>query len=150
MYMFINALLLALLLPAENRAEDGPACRAELTGRSLLTTVEFATGLMIEGPWQVLHSGQPRDKAEQYLMVATLDRVIERDMITGGENVIPFAQPLSLSFEGETREQMIQRAARVWCVTIMRARENRSLQQLSPHKTVHTRIAVLPEAEPVS
>lgn len=145
MYMFINALLVALAaqMSGANKAEDGPACRAELKGRSLLTAVEFPTGLQVEGPWRVVHAGMPHEGSEHYTLLATLDRVVEKDGLTGRQAVIPFTQPLSLAFEGETQEQLIQRAARMWCVTVMRAQENRSLESLSPQHTMNTRVAAL-------
>jgi hypothetical protein len=150
MYMFINALLIALAVQVSaQRAEDGPACRAELKGRSLLTTIEFPTGLQVEGPWRVVHAGMPRDDAQHYVMLATLDRVIETDGLTGRKQVIPFPEPLSLAFEAETQEELIQRAARAWCVTVMRAQENRSLESLSPQHALHTRVAARQE-EPQS
>jgi hypothetical protein len=151
MYMFINALLAALAVQVSGaqRAEDGPACRAELKGRSLLTTIEFPTGRQVEGPWRVVHAGMPQDGSPQYVLLATLDRVIEKDGVTGGQHVIPFTEPLSLAFEGATQQEIVQRAARVWCVTVMRAQENQSLDSLSPQQhTMNRRVAVLEEDRP--
>jgi hypothetical protein len=153
MYMFINALILALLVPtgSAQKAEDGPACRAELSGQNLLTTVEFPTGLKVEGPWRVVHSGDMEGERIHYVMFATLDRVIETDELTGGRHIVPFPQPISLAFEGADQRELIQRAAQVWCVTVMRAQENQQLQRLSPNQALHTRVAALPAAsEPVS
>jgi hypothetical protein len=152
MYMFINALLLALIVQVSgtNKAEDGPACHAELKGRSLLTTVEFPTGLQVEGPWRVVHAAMPMEESPQFLILATLDRVIEKDGLTGQQQVIPFTEPLSLAFEGETQEQVIQRAARVWCITVMRAQEDRSLETLSPKNALNSRVAALPEDRPLT
>jgi hypothetical protein len=145
MYMFINALILALLVPAGNteRVEDGPACRAELSGYDLLTTIEFPAGLTVVGPWRVVHSGDVKDGETHYTMYATLDRVIETDGLTGNRNVIPFPEPVSLAFEGPTQKELIQHAAQVWCVTVMRAQENQQLQRLSPNQAMNTRVAGL-------
>lgn len=144
MNMFVNALILALLVPAggAQKVEDGPACRAELRGTNLLTTVEFPTGLQVEGPWRVVLSEETPEA--ELMMFVTLDRIIETDALTGGRNVVPFPEPVSLAFQGETRQEVIQRAAQVWCVTVMRAQENPALQKLSPTQAVNARVAVLP------
>jgi hypothetical protein len=152
MYMFLNALLVALAaqMSGPQRAEDGPTCRAELKGRSLLTTIEFPTGLQVEGPWRVVHAGMPHDDSPQYVLLATLDRVIEKDGVTGGQHVIPFTEPLSLAFEASTQEELVQRAARTWCVTVMRAQQNQSLESLSPQHAMNRRVAVVMTSGPVS
>jgi hypothetical protein len=149
MYMFINALILALLLPADGaqKVEDGPACRAQLSGLDLVTTIEFPTGLKVEGPWRVLHSGEMVEEEANFIMFATLDRVIETDALTGGHHIIPFPEPVSLAFEGSNQSELIHRAAQVWCLTVMRAQENQKLERLSPNQTFHTRVAALPRAE---
>jgi hypothetical protein len=152
MYMFINALILALLVPASGaeRVEDGPACRAELKGLDLVTTIEFGSGLRVDGPWRVVHSSDSRNGEAQYVMFATLDRMIERHALSGERSIIPFPRPISLAFEGATQAELVQHAARVWCVTVMRAQENQQLQRLSPHQMVPTRVAALTQAGPVS
>lgn len=143
MYMFINALILALLVPGSgaHRVEDGPACRAELKGLDLLTIVELPSGLMVEGPWRVIHTADMEDGDAHYTMFATLDRVVERNPITGNRAITPFPQPISLTFEGTSQLELVQRAARVWCVTVMRAQENKALEQVSPQQPMETRVA---------
>jgi hypothetical protein len=143
MYMFINALILALLVPVgeTERVEDGPACRAQLSGLDLLTIVEFPTGNRVEGPWRVVHSGDMEEDEAKFVMYATLDRVIETDGITGQRSIIPFPEPISLAFEGATQKDLIHHAAQVWCLTVMRAQENQQLQRLSPDKATNTRVA---------
>jgi hypothetical protein len=131
MYLFINALILALLVPPGGAytAEAGPACRAQLKGLNLLTTVELPTGVAVEGPWRITPAETP--SARKYNVVATLDHVIETDALTGDRDVIRFPQPVRLSFEGDTQEEVVRRAARMWCVTVMRAQQNQSLDQLA-------------------
>jgi hypothetical protein len=58
--------------------------------------------------------------------------------------VFPFPQPVRLAFEGDTREEAAHRAARVWCVTVMRAQENQGLDHL-PEATPR-RITAVPHA----
>lgn len=145
MHMFINALILAVLVPASEvqRAEDGPACRAELKGLDLLTILELPSGVKVEGPWRVLHSADVVDDVAAFVMYATLDRVIERNPVTGARSIVPFPKPVSLAFEGATQAELVQRAAQVWCLTVMRAHE-RKLETLSPQETLNTRVAVAP------
>lgn len=144
MYLFINALILAVLIPSGgfNLAEEGPTCRAELRGLSLTTVVELPSGIEVEGPWRLVQRGD-QTRSMHYIVVATLDRVIETDALTGGRSVIPFPQPVRLTFEGESQEEVVRRAARMWCVTVMRAQENRMLDRLDG--PVPTRITALPK-----
>jgi hypothetical protein len=152
MYQFINALILAVLVPASGaqKVEDGPACRAELRGLDLTTTLELPTGMRVEAPWRVVHTGDVEEGRTKFVMFATLDRVIERDPVTGTRSITPFPQPVSLAFEGESQEELVQRAAQVWCVTVMRAQENSELQKLSPSAVRAGRVAVLPQPRPVA
>lgn len=145
MYLFINALILALLIPAggANLAEEGPKCRAEIRGLNLTTVVELPTGVAVEGPWRLAHQAD-QTQENRYRVVATLDHVVEKDALTGGRSVIPFPQPVKLAFEGDTQEEMVRRAARVWCVTVMRAQENQMLDRLDGR--VPTRITAVPKA----
>lgn len=144
MYLFINALIMALLIPAggTNLAQEGPTCRAEIKGLNLLTVVELPTGVSVEGPWRITHQGDT-ESASRFKVFATLDHVVETDALTGGRNVIPFPQPVRLAFEGDTQEEVVRRAARVWCVTVMRAQENQMLDQLA--EPTQTRITAAPE-----
>ena len=143
MYLFINALILALLVPAggANVADAGPTCRAELKGSNLLTVVELPTGVAVEGPWRVMHQAA-ESSAERFTVLATLDHVVEKDGLTGGRSVIPFPQPVRLAFEGTTQAEAVKRAAHVWCVTVMKAQENRKLDHLA--EPVRHQIAALP------
>lgn len=146
MYLFINALILALLVPAGGAkvAEAGPTCRAELRGSSLLTVVELPTGVAVEGPWRVMDT-PAEAKDQRYIVLATLDHVVEKDALTGDRSVIPFPQPVRLAFEGTTQAEAVKRAAHVWCVTVMKAQENRKLDHLA--EPVRHRIAALPEPQ---
>jgi hypothetical protein len=146
MFHIINALVLAVLVPAggAQKVEDGPACRAELNGLNLLTVLELPSGLRVEAPWRVVHSGSDENGQTKFVMFATADRVVETDPVTGVRNIIPFPQPVSLAFEGASQRELVQRAAQVWCVTVMRAQENQDLQQLSPVAVRGTRVTMLP------
>jgi hypothetical protein len=152
MYMFINALILAVLVPASGtqRYEDGPACRAELKGHDLTTTLELPTGMRVEAPWRIVHTGEVVEGEQVFVMFATLDRVIERNPTTGARSIIPFPEPISLAFEGDSQQEVVQRAAQVWCVTVMRAQENQKLDRLGPSDGNGTRVAMRSSREPLS
>jgi hypothetical protein len=146
MHMILNAMILAVLIPASGTrtAQDGPSCRAELKGTNLLTTYELPGGVLVEGPWRVMHTGSVAEGQAHFTMFAVLDHVVEKDALTGQRNVIPFPEPVRLAFEGATQQDLVQRAAQVWCVTVMRAQENQALDQLSPKRNMVTRIAGMP------
>jgi hypothetical protein len=149
MNMFINALILALLVPAAapQKVQDGPACRAELQGMNLMTTLEFPSGRQVDGPWQVIVAEQTEDGSE-HMMLATLDRIIETDALTGERNVVPFPEPVSLAFQAATQRDLLHRAAQVWCVTVMRAQENPALRHMAPRaEAANVRVAALPRAD---
>jgi hypothetical protein len=155
MYVFINALILAVLVPASGaervvRVEDGPACSAQLEGHDLTTTLELPTGTRVEAPWRVVHTGEMVEGKPVFVMFATLDRVIERNPKTGSRSIVPFPEPVSLAFEGHSQTEVVQRAAQVWCVTVMRAQENDKLQRLSPEPALGTRVAVQSQPRPLS
>lgn len=143
MYLLIHALILALLAPAGfvKVADAGPTCRAEIRGLNLLTTVELPTGVAVEGPWRILHNDAQLG-SNRFTVRATLDHVIETDALTGDRNVIPLPRPVRLSFDGDSQEEVVKRAARVWCVTVMRAQENQMLDHLDePSRTRVTAVS---------
>lgn len=128
MYMFLNALIMALLLPgaAEQKAADGPSCRAQLSGLELRTHLDLPTGVRIEGPWRIVHRGDMTEGDARHIVFAQLDHVVEHDRLTGERDIIPFPEPVRLAFEGPTQAELVRRAARTWCVTVMRARDNQA------------------------
>jgi hypothetical protein len=152
MYLFINALILAVLMPGggAERVEDGPACSAELKGQALTTILELPTGTRVEAPWRVVHTGEMVEGKATFVMFATLDRVIERNPTTGSRSIVPFPEPVSLAFEGASQTETVQRAAQVWCVTVMRAQENDRLQHMTPEPGLVTRVAVQSQPRPLS
>lgn len=124
------ALLLAALLPAAP-AEPGPTCRAELDGAQLTTTIAFADGYAIEGPWTVLHTKYDQRESEAAMIVidASLDRVVEEDAIIGSRKVTPLVRSVTVSFEAPSEPELVYEAARTWCQTVLRARGPQS----APH-----------------
>jgi hypothetical protein len=145
MYMFINALIMALLLPTgAEQAGNLTACRAELKGVNLLTAVQLPGGVVIEGPWHLKHDGKMQEGRTHFWVIATLDRVIERDAVTGEKRVIPFPEPVTLTYDGTTQEELVHKVTQVWCVTVMRAHENQALDQLPANRSGIMRIVAVP------
>lgn len=131
--------LLALVVPAGLSAQQRgvePACRASLDGDRLTTVIEFPDGYAVEAPWRVtwnraaaLEDGRPGVVAG-----VELDRIIERDPATGQRVETPFPEPIQTTFEGATEEQMVYRAAQIWCLTVLKAQNGaaESKQQGKP------------------
>jgi hypothetical protein len=130
MHMLINAVVLSLTLPADplDIARVVPTCSAQLDGRMLLTQVEFADGYVVEGPWRVLHTrNRTSDSgAAERVMAAVLDRIVERDALTGERRTTPFGQGVAVTFEGASQDDVLRRAADLWCATVMRLGKNPS------------------------
>jgi hypothetical protein len=149
MYIFINALLLAVLLPAGGaEVNDGRSCKAEVKGLKLLTIVHLPGGIVVEGPWEIVHSGEMREQQPHYVMLARLDHVVERDAITGEQKVIPLPAPVNLTFEGTSQHDLVEHAAQIWCVTVMRAREGQALDRPQRSESGITRVVALPRSQP--
>lgn len=125
MRLIINALAFtALALPAGlhgQEADNGPACRATLDGGRLTTTIEFTNGYVVEAPWRVTgnRTASLEDGRRGLVVDAVLDRIIEREPATGQQRTTPFPDPIEAVFEGHSEEELVYRAAQIWCLTIM-------------------------------
>lgn len=104
------------------------ACRADLRGDVLQTTIEFDDGSRLIGPWRVA-----RDVAEapSHRMTAVLDRVIEVNG-RGELRTTPFPHGVAVMFEGRSERDMIDNAAQVWCSTVRRARRAQAAESMRP------------------
>ncbi len=104
--------------PGAPDAQEDRACRGDLQGNVLRTTIEFEDGSRLIGPWRVARQ-ETRDPAHR--VTAVLDRVIEVDG-EGELRTTPFPHGVAVLFEGHSEKDMIDNAARVWCSTVRRAR----------------------------
>ena len=146
MFVFVSAMLLAMMVPtAPQRTGDGPACHAELRGLVLVTSVDLPSRVRVEGPWKLSHQGEmnAEDGTAHFRMEAELDRVVQRDAVTGQERETRLGSPVRLVFEGSDQRDLVRRAAQVWCVTVMRAQENHALDQISPTQPKPVKIAAI-------
>ncbi len=130
MRFFISFIaMLALAAPAgllAQNSNNAPACRASLDGDLLTTAISFPDGYAVEGPWRVygnravsLEDGRPG-----MAMSASLDRIVEVDPATGQRITTPFSEPIQTTFEGQSEEDLVYRAAQIWCLTVLKAQEN--------------------------
>lgn len=125
----VLAALAVLAAPAGLSAQtndNSPACRADLDGERLTTTIRFSDGYTITAPWEVEWNRPAAldNGAEGVAVGATLDRVVEVDPETGERRVTPFPEPIETTFEGENEEAMVYRAAQIWCLTVLKAQQN--------------------------
>jgi hypothetical protein len=146
MYTLINAVVLAITLPADPAeiAHAVPACTAELDGRTLHTQVEFVDGYIVEGPWRITHAsrGQLRSGDDGRIVSAVLDRIVEKDALTGQRRTLPFGQGVAVTFEGATHDELVRRAAELWCATVMRL--GRGSRSFAPATVEPMRVTALP------
>ncbi|MBI4409235.1 MAG: hypothetical protein HY561_05975 [Gemmatimonadetes bacterium] len=120
--------LLALLVPAGLRAQAGdesPTCRATLEDQDLTTAIHFSNGYIVEAPWRITgnQNASLQNGRAGVVMSAVLDRIIETDPASGQRLTTPFDQPIETTFEGESDEDLVSRAAHVWCLTVLRVQE---------------------------
>lgn len=127
-FLINTALALALAAPVGLSAQvpgDAPACRADMDGNRLTTTIEFSDGYAVEAPWSVTwnRSASLQDGSRGVAAAASLDRIVEVDPATGQRVVTPFPEPIETTFEGQSEDELIYRAAQIWCLTVLRAQE---------------------------
>lgn len=125
MRFFINAVTAVALSVPIGASAQAPACRADLDGDRLTTTIEFSDGYAVEAPWTVTwnRSASLEDGSVGVAAAASLDRIVEVEPGTGQRVVTPFPEPIRTTFEGRSEEELIYRAAQIWCLTVLRAQE---------------------------
>jgi hypothetical protein len=135
MRVLVNAALiapgLALLSPdrvngqaALDNADDAPACRAQLKGGQLTTTIEFRSGYRVEGPWHVttshpvsLHNGEAG-----VMLGAELDQIVEVDGVSGTRTATTLPKRIAVTFQAQTHAELVHKAATVFCFSVVKAR----------------------------
>lgn len=125
------AALVAFVFPAALAAAqppaDEPVCRANLDGQHLTTVVRFEDGYTVEGPWQIFenHPAALSDGRKGIRVGARLGGIVEVDPTTGARESTPFDHPVDVTFEGHDRNDLMNRAARIWCASVSKARAAR-------------------------
>ncbi len=136
-----GAVLAALVFPAAVAAAQPPAqepvCRASIDGQHLTTVVRFEDGYTVEGPWEVLENRAESlsDGSHGIRMGARLDRIVEVDPQTGARQSTAFDHPVDVTFEGRDRGDVMERAARIWCASVSRARAQEPATPSSPARS---------------
>jgi len=126
--MTTMALVFATALHAFPGAPEMPekpenrACRGDLQGDVLRTTIEFEDGSRLIGPWRIARAQQ-----RVHSVTAVLDRVIEVDQ-RGASQTTPFPHGVAVQFKGGSEQDMIDHAARVWCSTVRQARRTQQME----------------------
>jgi hypothetical protein len=121
-YVLVIAVAAGLGLGMQS-AREAPACHATLDGRNLTTAIDFGDGFALEGPWRVLRTrnGDLGNGRSGHSVQAVLDRIVEVDTRRGERSATTFPEPVRMTFQGRSEEEMIDRAARVWCASVLRA-----------------------------
>src|SRR5690606_30058943 len=100
-------------------------------GDRLTTTITFPNGYTVEGPWHV-SGNRPvslEDGTRGVAINASLDRIIEVEPGTGQRVTTPFPEPIETTFDGQNEQQLVERAAQIWCLTVIRAQQNHQRNQ---------------------
>lgn len=148
MRLSINLLApLALLIPVGLGAQtpnDPPACRGDMDGDRLTTTIEFADGYAVEAPWQVRYNRTARldNGAEGIEVGASLDRIVEVDPRTGERVTTPFPEPIETTFRADNERELIHQAAQIWCLTVLRAQQEAGSDGPSQRTTTTTTASI--------
>lgn len=112
-------------------------CRATLNGKELTTVVEFGDGYRVVGPWRVVATRNgPVGNGNGVLMHATLDRIIEHRPETGRDVTTPFPRPIETRFEGANQNELVTRAAHIWCMTVMKVQQENGSRPSGPERPV--------------
>lgn len=119
-----GALALPGVVGAQQIAGRSPVCRASMAGGQLTTVVQFEDGYTVEGPWQVLQNraAAMEDGGKGMQVGARLDRIVEVDPATGQRQATSFPSPVSITFEGHNQDELVNRAAQIWCASVLKAR----------------------------
>lgn len=109
-------------IPADDVA-DSPTCRASLDGEALTTAIEFIDGSRVEGPWRVVANlaTEIANGESGHMVTAVLDRIVEVNATSGDRVESAFPTPIETTFEGRDDAEVVQRAAEIWCVVVMKA-----------------------------
>lgn len=129
--------LVALWAPTGLSAQesaDAPACRADLDGDELTTAIEFSDGYAVEAPWRVSwdRAATMENGEAGVTAAAELDRIVELDPDTGRRVVTPFPEPIETLFEGANEDELVYRAAQIWCLTVLKAQEKETTNSPKP------------------
>jgi hypothetical protein len=122
MRTIITAVLLMSFVAAaeaQNSPDGEMACKADRTGRLLLTKAEYQNGYVVEAPWRVVATRSVQSGAAR--LTATLDHIVETDPISGKRKRTALPGTIEMTFNGPNTNSMLRNAADVWCATVSKA-----------------------------
>ncbi len=122
---FMNAVLLAILLPAAEpntitavaEVPNAQECVGRLKTDQLSTSVRTADGVTWIAPWQVLEVAPSPEGG--FMVFAVLDRMVRVENDTPVMLAMP--QPLAATIETRTIEEAVETAAGLWCASVVNA-----------------------------
>lgn len=115
----IAMISLAAAAGAQSRPEQGIACKANQSGKLLMTTARYDDGYRVDAPWNVIATRIIQRRGAR--VTASLDHIIETDPITGKRQRSALPSAIEMTFSGATTEAALQHAATIWCATVSKA-----------------------------
>ena len=119
----IIAAFLLFAFAAAAQAQNGPegalACKANQSGKVLVTTAEYNNGYRVEAPWRVVDGKVAQPGTNR--ITAVLDHIIEIDPATGKRKRTALPGEIEMTFNGSSSVSMLEHAADIWCSTVSKA-----------------------------
>ncbi len=115
----LTGLLLAAAGAKAQQRQNVPTCRAERRGEELITRISYPDGYSVEGPWRVTGRSSA---ARALALTAVLDRIVETRAYSGRQQVTELPNAVQVTFRGSDADDLLTRAAGLWCETVMQAR----------------------------
>jgi hypothetical protein len=115
---FIAVLIAGSSLQAQEQ-DQAPICQAERRGESLITRIEYPDGYKVEGPWRITSDLQAGTMST---VRAVLDHIVEFKPLTSTQQMTALPSAIEMTFRGTSLNALLEEAANVWCITVMKAR----------------------------
>jgi hypothetical protein len=120
---WVGVVLAASSLQAQ-ATEQGPTCRAERNGSALTTRIQYSDGYRVDAPWRITEDSRAGSTS---IVRAVLDRVIEFEPLTSTQQITSLPSAIEVTFRGTSTVDLLEEAANVWCMTVMKARASHEL-----------------------
>ncbi len=104
---------------AQTTRNDDALCKADQSGKILLTSVEYTNGYKVEAPWRV--TSEQTSKEGDTQVTAVLDHIIETDPETRKRSLTPLPGAIEMTFSAASQKALLREAANVWCTTVAKA-----------------------------
>jgi hypothetical protein len=131
------ALLIGTASLQAQEAQDAATCRAERRGEALITKIEYADGYGVEGPWRVMEDVRAGTATT---VRAVLDRIVETRSFTSRRQMTALPTAIEMTFRGRSIRDLLDEAANVWCLTVMKARASIRSWPTKPNEVAQNRL----------